>query len=141
MTTRRAAKMLLLVIVSAALAVEDRIAAQASIAALEACTQQTLGPAVVDVPSVAVQPRFRLNRKAFPGAAAGAAVFTLWASEPNEFFEGPQLVLGETHLPPHPVRVVPGVYDVFYSWISGSGVPRNQLTRVMQGVRIDATAN
>ena len=69
MTTRQAARMLVLVVVSTALAVEDRIAAQASFAAQDACTPQILGPAVVDVPPVAVQPRFRLNRKAFPGAA------------------------------------------------------------------------
>ena len=87
--------------------------------------------------SVAVQPRFRLNGKAFPGPEAGAAVFTLWASEANEHFDGPQLVLGETQLPPHSVRVVPGVYDVYYSWIFGSDVPRNHLTRVLQGVSLD----
>jgi hypothetical protein len=138
MTTRRAAKMAILFVVSTTLAVGDRTAAQALMGAQDVCTPQTLGPAVLNVPSVAVQPRFRLNRKAFPGPAAGAAVFTLWASESNEFFEGPQLVLGETHLPAHPVRVIPGVYDVYYSWISGSDVPRNHLTRVLQGVRIDA---
>ena len=73
MTTRRAAKMLILVVASAALAAEDRIAAQVPTAAQNACTRQTLGPAIVDVPSVAVQPRFRLNGKAFPGPEAGAA--------------------------------------------------------------------
>ena len=136
MTTRQAAKMLILFVTSAALAVEDRITAQVP-AAQDACARQTLGPAVVDVPSIAVQPRFRLNGKAFPGPEAGAAVFTLWASEANEHFDGPQLVLGETQLPPHSVRVVPGVYDVYYSWIFGSDVPRNHLTRVLQGVSLD----
>jgi hypothetical protein len=135
MTTRQAAKVLVLIVVSTALAVEERIAAR--VAAQDVCTPQTLGPAVVDAPSVVVLPRFRLNGKAFPGPAAGAALFTLWASEPSEFFDGPQLVLGETHLPPHPVRVVPGVYDVYYSWINGSNVPRNHLTHVLQAVRID----
>jgi hypothetical protein len=138
MTTPRTAKMAILLVASAALADGDRTAAQSLIGAQGVCTPQTLGPAVLDVPSVTVQPRFRLNRKTFPGAAAGAAVFTLWASEPNAFFAGPQLVLGETHLPAHTVRVIPGVYDVYYSWISGSDVPRNHLTRVLQGVRIGA---
>jgi hypothetical protein len=31
---------------------------------------------------------------------------------------------------------VPGVYDVYYSWTSGSGIPRNQLTRVLRGVAL-----
>ena len=136
MTTRHAARMLIL-IVAAALAVEDRIAAQVPSAAQGACTPQIAGPAVFDVPSVAVQPRFRLNGRTFPGPEAGAALFTLWASEASDYFDGPQLVLGETHLPPHTVRVVPGVYDVYYSWITGSDVPRNHLTRVLHRVSLD----
>ena len=102
------------------------------------CTTRTIGPVTLNIPSVTIQPRFRLNGRAFPGATAGTAVITLWASEPSAMFDGPQLVLGETQLARTARRVVPGTYDVYYSWMSGSGVPRNQLTRVMQDVRIDS---
>ena len=97
MHTRRTARTLILIAVLAALVVEDHVGAQGP--EPRACSQQALGPAVVDVPSVTVQPRFRLNGRAFPGAGAGVAAFTLWASEPSDAFDGPQLVLGETHLP------------------------------------------
>jgi hypothetical protein len=112
--------------------------AAAQVAPENVCTTQMIGAATINIPSVTLQPRFRLNGRPFPGATAGAAVITLWASAPSELFGGPQLVLGETQLPRTAVRVVPGTYDVYYSWISGSGVPRNQLTRVMHDVRIDA---
>ena len=89
------------------------------------------------MPSVEVRPQFLLNGQPFPGAAAGVAVFTLWATKPSDLFDGPQLSLGSTEQPPPSVRVVPGVYDVYYSWQSGALVPRNQLTRVLRGVRIE----
>ena len=114
---------------------QQRPAAQASDPAL--CTPQTLGPAIVDIPSVAINPRFLLNGQPFPGAEAGLAVFTLWASDTLELYNGPQLILGESNLPTHTVRVVPGVYDVYYSWMGGTGVPRNQHTRVMHRVTLD----
>ena len=63
-------------------------------------------------------------------------MITLWASEPSPLFDGPQLSLGQTDAPPKSVRVVPGVYDVYYSWQSGNGVPRNKLTRVLQRVSL-----
>jgi hypothetical protein len=129
--------MLVLAVASAALAAEGRIAAQRSLPRPDGCTTQRLGAAAIDVPSIVVQPRFLLNGKPFPGAEAGAALLTLWASEASELYQGPQLVLGETQLAHNSVRVVPGVYDVYYSWITGSGVPRNQLTRVLQSVTLD----
>ena len=100
------------------------------------CVRTTIGPVVVNVPSVRIRPRFLLNGQPFPGLQAGTAVITLWASEPSPLFDGPQLSLGQTHQPPKAVRVVPGVYDVYYSRQSGSRVPRNELTRVMQRVSI-----
>ncbi len=100
------------------------------------CVRTTIGPVVVDVPSVRIRPRFRLDGKPFPGAQAGSAVITLWASEPSPLFDGPQLSLGQTHQPPKSVRVVPGVYDVYYSWQSGSRIPRNKLTRILQRVSL-----
>lgn len=137
MPIERMARMLVIVVALAALAVEDRIAAQRSLPRPDACTTQALGPAVVNVPSIVVKPRFLLNGQPFPGAEGGAALLTLWASEASDLYSGPQLVLGETHLPHNSVRVIPGVYDVYYSWISGSGVPRNQLTRVLREVTLD----
>jgi hypothetical protein len=103
-------------------------------ALLASCRHQTIGPILVDVPSVEVRPQFRLNGKPFPGS--GEAAITLWASEPSDLFDGPQLSLGLTSEPAQPVRVVPGVYDVYYSWHSGSGIPRNQLTRLMRRVSV-----
>jgi hypothetical protein len=135
MTTGRTARLLLLLTVIGS-SVEPPLAAFTP-PPPDACTPQTLGPAVVDIPSIVVRPRFRLNGKAFPGPAAGRAVFTLWASEPSEWFAGPQLVLGETQLPSSPIRVIPGRYDVYYSWINGANVPRNLFTRVLQGVLLD----
>lgn len=101
------------------------------------CTTHAIGPVTIDIPSVTIQPRFLLNGHPFPGAASGAALLTLWATHPSERFDGPQVVLGETQLARAPVRIVPGTYDVYYSWIGGTGIPRNQLTRVMQAVRLD----
>ena len=100
------------------------------------CVRTTIGPVVVDVPSVRIRPSFRLDGKPFPGAQAGSAVITLWASEPSPLFDGPQLSLGQTDEPPKSVRVVPGVYDVYYSWESGSRIPRNKLTRILQRVSL-----
>jgi hypothetical protein len=100
------------------------------------CVRKTIGPVVMNVPSVRVRPRFLLNGRPFPQASAGSAVITLWASEPSPLFDGPQLSLGETHLPPKAVRVVPGVYDVYYSWQSGGRIPRNEQTRIMRRVSI-----
>jgi hypothetical protein len=99
------------------------------------CQHHTLGPVVADVPSVEVRPEFLLNGRLFPGGG-GAAVFTLWASKASALFDGPQLSLGRTDETPQPVRVVPGVYDVYYSWVYGTEVPRNQITRVLHGVSI-----
>jgi hypothetical protein len=100
------------------------------------CVRRAIGPVVVNVASVLIRPRFLLNGRPFPGAAAGTAVITLWASDPSPLFDGPQLSLGETHQPPRAVRVVPGVYDVYYSRLSGSLIPRNEMTRVMQRVPV-----
>ena len=111
-------------------------AARGEAAANRPCERRPLGFQVADVPSVEVRPRFLLNGRPFPGAGAGVAVFTLWASKPSEFYDGPQLSLGLSDEPPQPVRVVPGVYDVYYSWQSGDLVPRNFLTRVLREVAV-----
>src|SRR5829696_7449523 len=138
MQNRRAAGMLMVAAALTAAAVHQRIAAQSAPPPRGgACTPQVLGPAVIDVPSIVVRPTFLLNGQPFPGGEAGAALLTLWASDARDGFDGPQLVLGETHLAGHDVRIVPGVYDVYYSWIAGSGVPRNEATRLLQGVVLD----
>ena len=100
------------------------------------CVRTTIGPVVVNVPSVRIRPVFRLDGKPFPGAQAGSAVITLWASEPSPLFDGPQLSLGQTDNPPKSVRVVPGVDDVYYSWQSGTRIPRNKLTRILERVSL-----
>ena len=110
--------------------------ARVEAAANRPCERRTLGFQVADIPSVEVRPRFLLNGRTFPGAGAGVAVFTLWASKPSELFDGPQLILGNSDEPPQPVRVIPGVYDVYYSWQSGNMVPRNFLTRVLRAVPV-----
>ena len=111
--------------------------AQTDPAALPAdCVRTTIGPVVIDVPSVRIRPSFRLDGKPFPGGRAGSAVITLWASDPSPLFDGPQLSLGQTDQPPNSVRVVPGVYDVYYSWQSGSLIPRNKLTRILRRVSL-----
>jgi hypothetical protein len=100
------------------------------------CVRTTIGPVVANVPSVRIRPTFRLDGKPFPGGRAGSAVITLWASEPSPLFDGPQLSLGQTDQPLRSVRVVPGVYDVYYSWQHGSGIPRNKLTRILRRVSL-----
>ena len=102
------------------------------------CVRTTIGPVVMNVPSVRIRPSFRLDGKPFPGAQSGSAVITLWASEPSALFDGPQLTLGQTDHPPKWVPVVPGVYDVYYSWQNGNRIPRNKLTRVLQRVSLPA---
>jgi len=100
------------------------------------CVRRAIGPVTIDVPSVRIRPSFRLDGKPFPGGRAGSAVITLWASDPSPLFDGPQLSLGQTDQPPKSVRVVPGVYDVYYSWQSGSLIPRNKLTRILRRVSL-----
>jgi len=114
-----------------ALAAPSSAPAQAS---PPACVHKAGGSLTVNVPSVEITPVFKLNGQPFPGAEAGVASFTLWASRPSELFDGPQLALGLSNQPAEPVRVVPGVYDVYYSWISGSDIPRNEMTRLLRGV-------
>ena len=100
------------------------------------CVRTAIGPVVIDAPSVRIRPVFRLDGKPFPGGRAGSAVITLWASEPSPLFDGPQLSLGQTDQAPKAVRVVPGVYDVYYSWESGNLIPRNKLTRILRRVSL-----
>ncbi|HVQ31219.1 MAG TPA: hypothetical protein VMV21_16615 [Vicinamibacteria bacterium] len=136
MATNRASGWLATSLAGATLAVGLATPSQAAPATPGGCPRRTLGPVVANIPSVEVRPQFRLNGQAFPDAAGGVAVFTLWASQPSDLFDGPQLSLGTTNGPPSPVRVVPGVYDVYYSWQGGNDVPRNQLTRILRGVSI-----
>jgi hypothetical protein len=102
-----------------------------------ACRSIQLGEVVINVPSVEIRPIFRLNGHPFPGAEAGVAVFSLWASRKSDLFDGQQLSLGQTDEPTETFRVIPGVYDVYYSWVSGTRIPRNALTRVLKGVVLD----
>ena len=88
-------------------AVLSAVAVPADAAAAPGCRRQAIGPVVFDVPSVTIRPQFRLNGQPFP--AGGAAVITLWASEPSRLFDGPQLSLGLTSDPPEAVRVIPGL--------------------------------
>src|SRR4030095_14232422 len=88
------------------------------------CTPIQLGDVVLNVPSVEIQPIFRLNGFPFPGSEAGVAVLTLWASHNRDLFNAPQLLIGQTDQSPEPFRVIPGVYDVYYSWLSGTRIPR-----------------
>ena len=141
MPNKRATSVMVVVVLSCLLAGDRRIAAQFSIPVEGDCPGRALGPAQLDVPSIVIQPQILLDGAPFPGAEAGAAILTLWASEPSTLFDGPQLVLAETHLTRNPVRVIPGVYDVYYSWLSGDGIPHNQATRVLQGVSLDRTGD
>jgi hypothetical protein len=102
------------------------------------CTPVRLGDVALNVPSVEIQPIFRLNGFPFPGSQAGVAVFTLWASHNRDLFNAPQLLIGQTDQSPEPFRVIPGVYDVYYSWLSGTRIPRNELTRVLTEVRLES---
>lgn len=92
----------------------------------------TLGvaPLEVDLRSVLVTPQFLLDGVAFPQAAGEAAVFTL------EDRDGVQLVLGTSNQAPVARRVLPGVYDLYYSWNQGTQVPRNVRARLLQALRI-----
>jgi hypothetical protein len=103
------------------------------------CVRKTGGTQVVNVPSVEITPEFRLNGEPFPGPSAGVASFTLWASRPRDSYDGPQVELGRSDEPPAPVRVVAGVYDVYYTWVSGADVPRNQYTRLLRGVVLQSS--
>jgi hypothetical protein len=137
MPNTRAAQLVVIVVLASLLAGERRMAAQFFVPVEGECPARLLGPVQLDVPSIVVQPQILLNGAPFPGNEGGAAILTLWASEPSPLFDGPQLVLAETHLARNPVRVIPGVYDVYYSWLSGADIPRNQATRVLQGVTLD----
>ena len=46
------------------------------------CPARLLGPVQLDVPSIVIQPQILLNGAPFPGNEGGAAILTLWASEP-----------------------------------------------------------
>lgn len=102
--------------------------------AAPACVGQAFGGATIDVPSVVVRPRFRLNGLPFP--ANGAAEFFL--ADRAHGFPGMQLALGRTDRPLRAIRLVPGRYDVVYAYRGGNGVPANAGATVGQ---VDALAD
>src|ERR1041385_4690462 len=78
------------------------------------------GEATLDVPSVLITPEFRLNGAAFPFDNTRYARIYLANAD------GYQVLLGATYAAlPQPVRVIPGVYDVVYEYVTGSGIPLN----------------
>jgi len=91
------------------------------------------GGDTLDVPFVSITPEFRLNGAAFPLDNTRYARLYL----ANE--DGYQVFLGTTYaaLPPA-VRVIPGVYDVVYEYITGDGIPINHGAHLQRNLWIGA---
>jgi hypothetical protein len=100
-----------------------------------ACTlAPRVGPIVMNVRSVLLTPEFRLNGAAFPNDLANSATFELLPRE-----GGAPIILGLSSSPGQPVRILTGLYDVYYRWRAGNGVPRNNRALVQQSVLIEQT--
>ncbi len=87
------------------------------------------GEVNVDVPSVLITPQFRLNGALFPNDNTRYARIYLADSD------GYQVLLGSTYNPAPPgVRLVPGVYDVVYEYVTGAGIPINRGARLRRNL-------
>lgn len=85
--------------------------------------------AAFDVPSVTITPQFRLNGKQFPVDA------TRYANVYLANADGYQVLLGSTSTALLPsVRVVPGLYDVVYEYVTGANIPLNHGARLMRNL-------
>ena len=85
-----------------------------------------------DVASIEITPDFRLNGKAFPVDDTRYAQVFLANTD------GYQALLGSTRANPvAPVRIVPGLYDVIYEYVTGTGIPLNHGARLMRNLWLD----
>lgn len=85
-----------------------------------------------DVASISINPQFRLNGQPFAVDATRRANVYLADRD------GYQVLLGATGtLLTSPVRIVPGLYDVVYDYVMGSGIPVNHGARVLRNVWLD----
>jgi len=89
--------------------------------------------ATLDVASIAITPDFRLNGKAFPvDNTRYAQIFLADA-------DGYQALLGSTRTSPAvPVHIVPGLYDVIYEYVTGTGIPLNHGARLARNLWLDS---
>jgi len=88
----------------------------------------------IDVGAVAISATFTLNGAPFPGSPYERAKFYL------EAVGGGSLIpLGESHIASPPARVVPGTYHVLYAHQTGTLVPINRRSRVLQNVVLDTS--
>lgn len=86
----------------------------------------------IDVPSVVVRGAFTLDGGAFPASQYEYARFLLRPTN-----DRPAIVLGETHLAPEDINLVPGTYDVVYQLQDGGAtIPINENAVVMSSVVI-----
>ena len=85
-----------------------------------------------DVASIAITPDFKLNGKAFPVDDTRYAQIFLADSD------GYQALLGSTRDTPAAVRIVPGLYDVIYEYVTGAGIPLNHGARLMRNLWLDS---
>jgi hypothetical protein len=92
------------------------------------------GTVDVDVESITIQPSFELNGDPFPSAATQHAEFFL-----RDPATGLELPLGVSFSPSATVRLIPGVYDVVYRYVSGNQIPENQNAVVQAGVLVDTS--
>lgn len=84
----------------------------------------------VNLDPVEVLPQFLLDGAPFPQDPGETAVFTL------EDRDGFQVQLGASNAPQTARRVLPGVYDLYYTWQAGMQVPRNERARLLQSLWI-----
>lgn len=87
----------------------------------------------IDVPAVRMTGAFRLDG-AVPPASAGETGRILARDERN----GAQTELGKLHDQTYGALLIPGAYDVLYSYVGGSVVPVNGLGLLQSGVNIAA---
>ena len=86
-----------------------------------------------DVQSIVITPQFRLNGKQFPVDATRYANFYLANAD------GYQVLLGSTSMALLPsVRVVPGLYDIVYEYVTGPNIPLNHGARLSRNLWLGA---
>lgn len=110
-------------------------AATAPAATAQSCLDASGGNLQLDYPTVEITPELRLNGAPFVTGAAQSV--QIWLAQEGVL----QVKLGETHLPPQPVKVVAGTYDLVYRDVTPDPaplLPANAHTTFQRGVAIDA---
>jgi len=88
----------------------------------------------IDVPAVSLTSSYTMNGDPFPESQYARAFFSLRNPDSND-----TIALGYSYNQYHSTLIIPGVYDVVYAHIQGSGIPQNKDAIVMSDVSINSS--